>query len=305
MAFVEARQTRHFVAGQREPPGQLEGIQGCIRDFFPRLFALLAVSSRCCASAVLAADRHPDRSVGEAVDRLQGPGTPDDRLEMIIHTSRILTTDQKIVQIEPGNRDILDMTTLSPNQIQITAKAMGVTQVTLWDENKTLYTISVLVVGDSRELAMVLRSAFPDCALKVTPVASAVMISGYVDKNEYIDQIIRIAEEYYPKVINGMTVSGVQQVLLHVKVMEVSRTKLRQLGFDWAKITGTNYVTSGPNGLLCRLQSGRACHASQPVPHGKSEHLCLQHRRRQHGFLRGVGCDAAGQPDEDHCRSRR
>ena len=35
-----------------------------------------------------------------------------------------------------------------------------------------------------------------------------------------------------------MTVSGVQQVLLHVKVMEVSRTKLRQLGFDFAKING-------------------------------------------------------------------
>ena len=32
-----------------------------------------------------------------------------------------------------------------------------------------------------------------------------------------------------------MTVSGVQQVLLHVKIMEVSRTKLRRLGFDFAK----------------------------------------------------------------------
>ena len=34
--------------------------------------------------------------------------------------------------------------------------------------------------------------------------------------------------------INNITVGGVQQVLLKVKVMEVSRTKLRQLGVDWA-----------------------------------------------------------------------
>ena len=34
-----------------------------------------------------------------------------------------------------------------------------------------------------------------------------------------------------------MTVGGVQKVLLHVKVMEVSRTKLRTLGFDWAQIS--------------------------------------------------------------------
>ena len=123
------------------------------------------------------------------------------------------------------------MTPLSPNQIQISAKATGVTQVNLWDENKKLYTIDVLVVGDARELAMVLRSTFPNGALKVMPVANSVMISGFVDKNEHIDRIIRIAEEYYPKVINNMTVGGVQQVLLHVKVMEVSRTKLRELGF--------------------------------------------------------------------------
>ncbi len=37
---------------------------------------------------------------------------------------------------------------------------------------------------------------------------------------------------------------------MYVKVMEVSRTKLRQLGFDWAKITGSNVITSGPNGMI-------------------------------------------------------
>ena len=56
---------------------------------------------------------------------------------------------------------------------------------------------------------MVLRSAFPNAALKVVPVANAVLISGFVDQPEHIDRIIRIAEEYYPKVINNMTVGGV------------------------------------------------------------------------------------------------
>ena len=76
------------------------------------------------------------------------------------------------------------------------------------------------------------------------------LISGYVDKLEHIDRIVRIAEEYYPKVINNMTVGGVQTVLLHVRVMEVSRTKLRQLAVDWASISGANMVTSGISGLV-------------------------------------------------------
>ena len=142
------------------------------------------------------------------------------------------------------------LTVLSPNQVQISAKATGVTQINLWDENKRLYTVNVLVVGDARELAMILRATFPDAALKVTPVASSVMLSGFVDKTEHIDRIIQIAEQYYPKVINNMSVGGVQQVLLHVKVMEVSRTKLRQLGVDWAKITGNNFIIVGPERLV-------------------------------------------------------
>jgi pilus assembly protein CpaC len=176
--------------------------------------------------------------------------SPSERLEMTAHTSRIVTMDQKIPQAQVNNPDILELTPLSPNQIQVAAKAAGVTQINLWDENKKLFTIDVIVYGDVRELTMVLRSAFPNAALKVVPVANSVMISGFVDQPEHIDRIVRIAEEFYPKVINNMAVGGVQQVLLHVKVMEVSRTKLRQLGFDWAKITGNNIVVSSPTGLL-------------------------------------------------------
>ena len=176
--------------------------------------------------------------------------SPTERLEMTVHTSRILTMDQKIPQAQVNNPDLLELTPLSPNQIQISAKATGVTQVNLWDEHKKLYTVDVIVLGDVRELTMVLRSTFPNAAIKVTPVANSVLISGFVDQPAHIDRIIRIAEEYYPKVINNMTVGGCQQVLLHVKVMEVSRTKLRQLGFDFSKITGSNVVSSSPSGGL-------------------------------------------------------
>jgi pilus assembly protein CpaC len=175
---------------------------------------------------------------------------PEDKLEMIVGTSRILMTKLKIQQQQVDKSDIVEITPLSPNQIQIAAKAVGIVRVNLWDENKKIYTIDIRVVGDARNLAATLQAAFPSAALKVTPVANAVMIEGFVDRPEQIDRIIRVAEEYYPKVINNMSVGGSQQVLLHVKVMEVSRTKLRELGIDWAKITGTNTVVSGPSGLL-------------------------------------------------------
>ena len=172
------------------------------------------------------------------------------QIEMTVNTSRIITLEQKIPQAQVNNPDVLELTVLSPNEIQLSAKAPGVTQVNLWGEDQRLYTVNVIVYGDSQELAMLLRTLFPNASLKVIPVASGVLISGFVDQPRHVDLIVRTAEEYYPKVINNMTVSGVQQVLLHVKVMEVSRTKLRRLGFDFAKITGNNLVVSGISGLI-------------------------------------------------------
>lgn len=174
------------------------------------------------------------------------------RLEMTVNSSRILTMDHNIPQVQVNNPEVLVPTILSPTQIQISAKKPGVTQVNLWDEKKNVYTVDVLVFRDAQELAMLLQTQFPTSAVRVIPVSDGVLISGYVDQQDHVSRIIQIAQEYYPKVLNNITVGGVQQVLLHVKVMEVSRTKLRELGFDWAQMSGSNVIRSSAAGLLTK-----------------------------------------------------
>ena len=173
-----------------------------------------------------------------------------ERLEMVVNSSRIITLGQKIPQVQVNNPDILDMLILSPTEVQISAKKPGVTQVNLWGEDKRIYTLDVVATGDVRELSMILQREFPGCAVRLTPLASGVLLSGYVDHPQSMTRVREIAEEYYPKVLNNMTVGGVQQVVLHVKVMEVSRTKLRKLGFDFAKLTNGNVVYSAVSGLI-------------------------------------------------------
>lgn len=181
------------------------------------------------------------------------------KIEMTVNSSRILTLDQKVAQYQTNNKDILEAIPLSPNQVQISAKIPGVTQVNLWDENKALYTIDVVVYADAQALSVLLRSQFPTANLRVVPVANdGVLIWGYVDKPEHVGLIQRISEAHYKKdkVINAVTVGGVQQVLLKVRVMEVSRTKLRRMGFDFAKLTGSNSVISGISGLMTHTVNG-------------------------------------------------
>ena len=107
---------------------------------------------------------------------------PTQRLEMIVNTSRILTLDNKVPRLQVNNPDVVARTPLSPYKVQLSALRPGVTQVNLWDENDKIYTVDVLILGDARELQMLLESEFPNSALKVRPLASSVVISGFVDR---------------------------------------------------------------------------------------------------------------------------
>ena len=172
------------------------------------------------------------------------------RLEMTANSSRILTVDYKIPQAQVNNPEVLELRALSPTQLQVFAKRPGVTQINIWDEDDKVHSMDVIVFGDAQELSMHLRSQFPSASLRVVPLANSVVISGTVDRPEQVHGVIEIAGDYYPKVINNMEVSGVQQVLLHVKVMEVSRTKLRALGFDFAAANGSDFLVSSVSGLI-------------------------------------------------------
>ncbi|HRX80263.1 MAG TPA: pilus assembly protein N-terminal domain-containing protein, partial [Pirellulaceae bacterium] len=175
---------------------------------------------------------------------------PVERLEMIVNTSRILTTEHKVPQLLVENQGVVRAQPISPNQVQLSALKAGFTTLTVWDENQGEHTIDVLVYGDARELENLLMTEFPEATLRVRPLASSVVISGYVPRAEMVSRIVRMAEDYYPSVINNITIGGVQQILLHVKLMEVSRTKLRQLGFDWANFSGDDFVVQSVAGLI-------------------------------------------------------
>ena len=172
------------------------------------------------------------------------------RVEMLVKTSKIITMPQKIPQYRVNNEDLVTVAALSPNQIQISALKTGVTQINIWDEDNKIYTLDVIIMGDARELEDVLRREFPQASLNITALPDSVAISGFVPSADMVPPIIQIAELYFPSVINYIKVGGAQTVLLHVKVLEVSRTRLRKLGVDWAFFNGDDGVVSHAAGLI-------------------------------------------------------
>ena len=174
------------------------------------------------------------------------------RLEITINTSRVFTLDKSVPRIFVNNTDIVLATPLSPNQVQVSGLKAGVTQLNMWDTDGQIYTVDIVVLRDASELTNHLKSLYPEATLRVIPLDEAVHISGFVPRAENIDGIERLAEVFYENVINEITVGGVQQVALHVKVMEVSRTKLRQLGTDWQLLSSDGQIHQGVGGLIAK-----------------------------------------------------
>jgi pilus assembly protein CpaC len=172
-----------------------------------------------------------DYDSGSVVRKISGLS---EKLELSTNTSRILTLDKNIPRVQVNNPELVAVTPLSATQVQISAKKAGVTQVNLWDEEGNIHTIDVLIYGDARELQVALQTQFPHSAIRVYRYSGSLVLTGFVDRPDHVGPIMRLAEDYAPKVINNIQVGGVQQVLLKVKVYEVSRTKLRRLGVDWA-----------------------------------------------------------------------
>lgn len=181
-----------------------------------------------------------------------------DRIELVTNSSLPLRLDRKIPKASVSNPDIAELTALSPNQILVLARKPGVTAITLWDESGKIYTVDCIVYGNPSELAAILKSEFPDAHLGVKPLGNdKLLLSGYVDGANTANQIMKIAASYYnddpvnpKKVISNIQVGGVQQILLHVKVAEVDREKIRNLGFDFASFNGGNFLASSISNLL-------------------------------------------------------
>lgn len=202
------------------------------------------------ANTALVAPPAPAQQPGSVVRNLS---QANERLEMTVNTSQILTLGTRIPRIVVNNPDLVTATPVSETQVQIAARKPGVTQINLWDENGEIYTVDLLIFGDVRELEVNLQRMFPSSTLRVIRLTNSLILEGQVDRPEIVSTIRQLAEDYAPKVVNNITVGGAQQIMLKVKVMEVNRTNLRSLGFDFDLSSTGGFLTQSASGVLTSI----------------------------------------------------
>ncbi|HEY3964128.1 MAG TPA: pilus assembly protein N-terminal domain-containing protein [Planctomycetaceae bacterium] len=164
---------------------------------------------------------------------------------------RLLELPAKIHSVDSFDPAIVRITTVENfHQVRLVALAPGFTSITLVDEHGQSYSVDVLVKDDVRQFQALVREAAPGSSVQAIKVKDAVLLLGWVDEAGQATKIVELAEMHFAKVLNYLQVSGVQTVMLRVRMMEAQREKIRALGFNFLQLRQHNYVGSLPGQLV-------------------------------------------------------
>lgn len=189
--------------------------------------------------------------------------TPRTTAVIVEQFTKILKSPTRITHVDGFDQSVVDVTALSPTELQVKGMVPGATTIVITDERNQRREVLARVVS---HLQAHLSRLFPDANIEVVHInpggntgrGGSIVLRGWVTQPEHVTEVVDIAGQFYPpaQVLNQLRVGGVQQVQLNVKVMEVQRTLIRSLGINFAYADDTALIASTPSAGLASTLRG-------------------------------------------------
>jgi len=165
----------------------------------------------------------------------------------------------------------VDITLLSPTELFFLGRKAGAMNVVLQSADGRCFVRDIIVTVDPGALQAQIGELMPDeTQIRVRGAENAFVLTGMVSDAVKLDQLMTLASSYGDgkRVVNMMRISAPQQVMLEVKIAEVSKTLLDRLGsrVGLTRTSGgglntysllSNFLSNG-GGVLEALRIGRA-----------------------------------------------
>lgn len=209
-----------------------------------RLMAALLSASLACA---LAPDAAAWAQPAEAAGRTRSIFVPANKSSAFHLNGPV----GEVVVAQPEMAQIVAMT---DHSFYVRGKAMGSTNILVYDRGRRLMEVIDVHVGqDTAQLETDLAASLPSGSkVTVRPVGKGVLMSGDVPHAAAAARARAIAERYVPAadITTAFNVIGAEQVELQVRVLEASRTTLKELGIDLTVANLSGFVFASGSGLL-------------------------------------------------------
>ena len=156
------------------------------------------------------------------------------QVNVSLNKSTLVKLPAAASRVSVGNPEIADVILLGSKEIYLLGKKIGATNIIVWGKNGRSTVIDVAVGMDYTALQAKLRQLLPGGRnIKVGIANDSLVLTGEVADATKVDRAITLAEAYAgKKIVNMLQVREPQQVMLEVKVAEVSKTLLDKLGID-------------------------------------------------------------------------
>lgn len=202
------------------------------RFFIRNVLVLLAVAQFAVPQAALA-----QQGVDTGIEMQE---LIDDTVPYVITLSvgktRLVNLPVDASTVLTANPEIIDLAVESPRKVFLIAQAVGDTNVFFLDsEGRVVLRLEVRVEVDMTALRKALAEILPNETIKVTAVSTDIVLTGTVRSPKASEDARRIARRFVEddeNVVNMLSVLGGQQVFLQVRVAEVKRDIVKQLGID-------------------------------------------------------------------------
>lgn len=175
-------------------------------------------------------------------------------MTLAVGKSQVVTAPTDLSQVVVGNPNIADVRLLSSRRVLLLGRGAGRTNLALRDEDDQVVALLDLVVThDTQGLKRKLHEFLPDeTGIEVRSSNAAVILSGEVSDARALETALTAARSFAgDDVRNMLRVGGGQQVMLEVRIAEVRRNSLRELGLQ-STLTGSSdsfsyeLITGGP-----------------------------------------------------------
>ncbi|MGB3314641.1 MAG: type II and III secretion system protein family protein [Albidovulum sp.] len=174
-------------------------------------------------------------------------GSVSSALAVPMNRAVIVEADQPFAELSIANPGIADISTLSDRTIYVLGKSPGRTTLTLLAPDGRLITnVDVQVSLDVAEFKERLQQILPGEQIEVRTANDGIVLSGTVSSTAKLDRALDLANRYAPnRVSNLMSVGGVQQVMLKVRIAEMQRSVRKQLQAGIAGSVNTSNLSGG------------------------------------------------------------
>lgn len=177
--------------------------------------------------------------------------SPTAPVAVTVGEAHVMNFERRLERVAIADPNVADYVLVGPSELYVVGKQAGATNLVLWQGQQAPRTIPIRVDLNVEPLRQSLAQLLPqEQDLRIGSTGHTVVVSGSVADIVVADTVDRLAKAFAggsgkdgaaagERFINLLKVRSPQQVMLQVRIAEVSKSLIDRLGVEWVQREGS------------------------------------------------------------------